>query len=236
MKSYPHADLTAKGWFRLADSQEVPPGTAIYVQALGKHFALFRGQDGIVRCLDAYCVHLGANLAIGGQVVDNCLQCPFHKWKFDGKGKCTEIPYQEKIPANTSTRAYHVHEYYGMILVWNSHKKSTKLPKFSSCGCGGEETHDHEHSHEHSAGEERKETVPECHEEEDVPEYYPPSMELLLNGSMVHRGNRTMTINMHLREFAENSTDFMVRIAVQSALRVSLVTVSHSTSTHCMGT
>ena len=52
----------------MANSDELPHGTCIYVQALGKHYALFRGMDGIVRCLDAYCVHMGANIAIGGRV------------------------------------------------------------------------------------------------------------------------------------------------------------------------
>jgi phenylpropionate dioxygenase-like ring-hydroxylating dioxygenase large terminal subunit len=44
-------------------------------QAVGKVFAVFRGEDGKVAILDAYCVHLGANMAVGGKVVGNCLVC-----------------------------------------------------------------------------------------------------------------------------------------------------------------
>jgi cholesterol 7-dehydrogenase len=40
---------------------------------------------------------MGANLAVGGRVVGDCLECPFHGWQFRGSdGQCTKIPYSEK--------------------------------------------------------------------------------------------------------------------------------------------
>lgn len=63
----------------------------------GEQFAVFRGMDGEVYVLDAYCPHLGANLAVGGHVVGNCIECPFHGWIFSGKdGSCVKIPYAKK--------------------------------------------------------------------------------------------------------------------------------------------
>ena len=42
-------------------------------------------KDGKVYALHSYCAHLGANLGIGGKVVNNkCIQCPFHGWLYDG--------------------------------------------------------------------------------------------------------------------------------------------------------
>lgn len=65
--------------------------------AVGEQVAVFRGQDGEAYVVDAYCPHLGANLAVGGQVVGNCIECPFHGWQFRGTdGKCVKIPYAEK--------------------------------------------------------------------------------------------------------------------------------------------
>ena len=48
--------------------------------------------------VDSYCPHLGANLSAGGKVVDDdCIECPFHGWKFDGEsGKVVDIPYSKK--------------------------------------------------------------------------------------------------------------------------------------------
>lgn len=58
--------------------------------------ALFRGEDSRVRAVDAYCPHLGASLSAGGRVLGNCIECPFHGWRFDGDtGKCNHIPYAE---------------------------------------------------------------------------------------------------------------------------------------------
>lgn len=59
--------------------------------------AVFRGHDGKAYVVDAYCPHLGANLAVGGRVFGNCIECPFHGWQFQGdNGVCVKIPYAEK--------------------------------------------------------------------------------------------------------------------------------------------
>jgi cholesterol 7-dehydrogenase len=117
LKTYPHPELFPNGWYHLVSSCELKSGDVKYVTALGKHYAVFRGQDGVVRCLDAHCIHMGANMAVGGKVKNNCLECPFHLWQFDGDGACTHIPYS-KAPSQARTRSYHVREYYGNILVW----------------------------------------------------------------------------------------------------------------------
>lgn len=67
--------------------------TSFCVVHLGENFAVFRSSDGNVNILNAYCPHLGANMAIGGTVKGNGLQCPFHGWVFDGtSGSCVHIP------------------------------------------------------------------------------------------------------------------------------------------------
>ena len=39
---------------------------------------------------------MGANIGIGGHVIGDCLECPFHGWQFRGSdGKVTKIPYSE---------------------------------------------------------------------------------------------------------------------------------------------
>lgn len=64
---------------------------------IGEQVAVFRGHDGKPYVVDAYCPHLGANLAVGGRVFGKCIECPFHGWQFQGDdGKCVKIPYSEK--------------------------------------------------------------------------------------------------------------------------------------------
>lgn len=72
------------GWFFVCQSDKLKEGDVKEISVLGKEFALFRGEDGKARMVSAFCPHLGANLAIGGQVQKNCITCPFHGWKFDG--------------------------------------------------------------------------------------------------------------------------------------------------------
>ena len=46
----------------------------------------------MVYALEAYCLHLGANMGVGGQVKNsNCIMCPFHGWLYNGStGQCVD--------------------------------------------------------------------------------------------------------------------------------------------------
>lgn len=68
-----------------------------FLPTLGEQVAVFRAENGKAHVVDAYCPHLGANLAVGGRVLGDCIECPFHGWQFQGTdGKCVKIPYAEK--------------------------------------------------------------------------------------------------------------------------------------------
>jgi cholesterol 7-dehydrogenase len=123
-KSYPNS------WFKLMNSDDLKIGETKYIEALGRDYAVFRGHDGVVGVLDAFCPHNGANLTVGGKVVGNCIQCPFHLWEFDTNGQCTKIPYYEKaeVPKQIRTTAYPSMEYYGSILIYND--SQNRLPTY----------------------------------------------------------------------------------------------------------
>lgn len=109
------------GWFAVLDSDQLKAGQLKYVSALGEHLAVFRSTEGQVYILDAFCPHLGANVAVGGMVInDNCVQCPFHGWTFRGEdGKCVNIPYADKIPEGTSNiKKWISYEVNTLIFVW----------------------------------------------------------------------------------------------------------------------
>lgn len=107
------------GWIQLTNSKDVENGNVKSISALGREFVAFRGKDGKVGVLDAYCPHLGAHLGQGGKVIDGNLRCPFHHWSFDNCGKVTNIPYcRTAVPERAKTKSYHVREHLGMIYVW----------------------------------------------------------------------------------------------------------------------
>ncbi len=107
------------GWFQVLWSHELESGDVRPLQAFGKELVLFRSMEGEAAVLDAYCPHMGAHLAHGGCVEGDSVKCPFHAWKFNGKGEVTDLPYAKKVPPKGKTKAWHVDEHSGMILVWH---------------------------------------------------------------------------------------------------------------------
>ncbi|XP_059475988.1 cholesterol 7-desaturase nvd 1 [Neocloeon triangulifer] len=107
------------GWFALIESDTLQKGQVKHVAVLGENFAVFRGEGGNVYVLDAYCPHLGANMAVGGCVKGESLECPFHAWRFAGKdGQCIAIPYAEKVPEFAKARQWPSCEVNSFIFVW----------------------------------------------------------------------------------------------------------------------
>jgi 3-ketosteroid 9alpha-monooxygenase subunit A len=109
------------GWFQVAYASELPPGGVMPLKYFGKDLVLFRPkEDGAgPQVLDAFCPHMGAHLGHGGKVEGASIACPFHAWQFDGTGRCTGIPYAQKIPPRATVRPWPVREVNGLIMVWH---------------------------------------------------------------------------------------------------------------------
>jgi len=107
------------GWYVLCKSEQVPSGQVVAMSACDTEFAVFRGANGKVGVLHAFCPHLGTHLGEGGSVEGNAVVCPYHSWKFDSDGKCVDIPYCPKKPTErTHSKSYHSEERFGLIFVW----------------------------------------------------------------------------------------------------------------------
>jgi 3-ketosteroid 9alpha-monooxygenase subunit A len=106
-----------RGWFVICFSEELPKGGAIKMRYFGEDMVAFRGDDGQVGVLEAYCAHVGAHLAVGGEVVGCTIKCPFHGWRYDASGACVEIPYAQKVPPKARQRAWKVREVNGVVLL-----------------------------------------------------------------------------------------------------------------------
>ncbi|XP_065198441.1 cholesterol 7-desaturase nvd-like [Sycon ciliatum] len=112
------------GWFRICDSGDLAIGEVKTFTLLGESIAVFRGENGTVYAVEAYCPHLGANLGIGGRVIDNCIECPFHGWTFRGDdGKCVRIPYAKKVPEIAKIKPWTILEVNKLIYIWHHAEK-----------------------------------------------------------------------------------------------------------------
>ena len=110
------------GWFTVCYGHELAIGDVMSVRYFGKELAVWRGEDGAARVLNAHCPHYGANMATGGKVHGNLLECPFHAWRWDEAGMCREIPYSLKIPPQAKREdcapKWPTREVNGMVMVW----------------------------------------------------------------------------------------------------------------------
>ena len=89
---------------------------------LDHDFVLFRDSQGHAHCLSDTCVHRGASLS-GGRIKDDCVQCPYHGWQFNGAGQCVKIPSlgpesNTRVPARGQVDSYPVEVRYGLIHVF----------------------------------------------------------------------------------------------------------------------
>jgi nitrite reductase/ring-hydroxylating ferredoxin subunit len=117
-----------KGWFTVAWSSELSPGDVRPLSYFGRDLVLFRTQGGTPVVLDAHCPHLGAHLGHGGKIDGESIVCPFHAWRFDARGQCTEIPYAKRIPPRAATACWPLIEKNGVIMVW--HDPAGGAPSF----------------------------------------------------------------------------------------------------------
>jgi nitrite reductase/ring-hydroxylating ferredoxin subunit len=106
------------GWYQVAFPSDLAPGEVTAVEYWGRELVLWRDMGGAFHLQDAFCPHLGAHLAYGGSVDGDLLTCPFHGWKFDGAGACSNIPYSQRTNRKAHVRTYPVVERNGFILAW----------------------------------------------------------------------------------------------------------------------
>lgn len=107
-------------WYVVLLASELPRDRPVGVTRLGHRLVFWRGPDGAPRAALDDCPHRGAALSLG-RVVDGCVECPFHGFRFDATGACTLIPANGAdgpIPKAMRTRAFPVVERAGYLWLW----------------------------------------------------------------------------------------------------------------------
>jgi len=128
----------AEGWFVVARSDEIQPGDVKQLNYFGTRMVIFRTESNKLNVWDAFCPHLGANLAKGGKVIGEEIQCPFHAWCFGPGGKCTSIPYAKKIPPKAFVKNWLTKEVDGLVFVW--HAITNEEPTYNVPALPGHDT------------------------------------------------------------------------------------------------
>ena len=128
IRKFNNSEYFLAGWYWALPSAVLKKNQPEALNFLGKEMVIYRGADGKVRAMDAYCPHMGAHLA-EGKIEGNSLRCMFHGWKFDENGTCSDIPCLSKVIAVDTLNTYETAEHYGMIWIWTGTGPSSKLPE-----------------------------------------------------------------------------------------------------------
>lgn len=100
-----------------ADLKDKP----VRVRILNHDLVVFRDTHGTAHTLSDTCVHRGGSLARGKLLKDDCIQCPYHGWRYNGEGLCTRIPsigMHAKIPPRARVDSYPTQEKYGVVFAF----------------------------------------------------------------------------------------------------------------------
>lgn len=115
-------------WYPILQSEELAPGKAVGLTALGENLVAWRGRDGSPNVVRDRCPHRSIKLSIG-RVFDGQLQCILHGLRFDGAGRCVMVPWEEDDSRKShwpSVTAYPARELGGYI--WAYLGDTTRFP------------------------------------------------------------------------------------------------------------
>jgi phenylpropionate dioxygenase-like ring-hydroxylating dioxygenase large terminal subunit len=104
-------------WYMAAWNHELIDGKLLSRMLLGQHVLMYRGESGAVVALNDRCAHRGALLS-KGRLEGDSVRCMYHGIKFDGSGKCVQIPGQDMIPPKLRVRSYPIIERDNLIWIW----------------------------------------------------------------------------------------------------------------------
>lgn len=104
-------------WYVCAWPDEITDEAILARTICNQPVVFYRDGDGKVSALEDRCCHREMPLSLGW-LEDGTVRCSYHGLRFDGAGKCVEIPGQPNIPPRAVVRSYPVMEKYGAVWIW----------------------------------------------------------------------------------------------------------------------
>jgi phenylpropionate dioxygenase-like ring-hydroxylating dioxygenase large terminal subunit len=112
------SQINLNHWYVVAKSRDVA-ANILAVTIWKQNIVLYRDSLGKINALEDRCPHRQVKLS-SGKIVNNNLECAYHGWQFNNKGKCNFVPYltdKQKLPT-CKIKSYPVRELNGFIWVF----------------------------------------------------------------------------------------------------------------------
>jgi phenylpropionate dioxygenase-like ring-hydroxylating dioxygenase large terminal subunit len=84
---------------------------------LGVPVMLYRRLDGAAVALEDRCAHRSFPLSRGSLDGDTVV-CGYHGARYDGEGRCLQVPSQAQVPPGAMVRAFPLHERGKLLWIW----------------------------------------------------------------------------------------------------------------------
>ncbi len=107
-------------WYVICESKEITT-KIVSMKRLNKQIVLYRNNKNEINCYEDRCTHRGASFT-SGKVVEGCLECPFHGFRFNEDGECVLIPANGKsarVSSRFNLKKYPVVEIDGYVFLYN---------------------------------------------------------------------------------------------------------------------
>jgi len=125
-------NLLRRYWQPVAGREEMRGRYTMRVRMLGEDLVLFKDRSGRFGLIAEKCPHRSASLAYGIPTEDG-IRCSYHGWKFDGAGRCLEMPNEtgrNAMIGNVITRGYPVEQLGGLLFAYLGPEPAPLLPRF----------------------------------------------------------------------------------------------------------
>lgn len=105
-------------WYPVIPTSHLDDGLPKSFILLGQKIVLWLDAQGYPAAAQDRCCHRSAQLS-KGKVTEGDIECPYHGWRFDGKGSCTHVPQLQEgmISPSYKLTAYACAERYGYVWV-----------------------------------------------------------------------------------------------------------------------
>lgn len=114
--SFTEPGWPANGWYAAARGEELGPAPLART-ICGHSLVMFRQASGPAVALADACWHKLAPLSRGTMRGDTIV-CPYHGLRYDGRGRCVDMPAQETVHPGAAVRSFPLVERFGLCWVW----------------------------------------------------------------------------------------------------------------------
>jgi nitrite reductase/ring-hydroxylating ferredoxin subunit len=113
-------------WLPISLAKHVPRGRPTQLRRLGLRIVVWRDATGEVRAGSDSCPHRHAALS-KGCVREGTLECPYHGFRFDSRGRCVSVPPERPelpIPRALSMDMFETREEHGVVWLWFGERRA----------------------------------------------------------------------------------------------------------------